>query len=107
LLIDFGKPFKLSVWDFSGDPFYLNTIHHFLDAKALYLLTFDLSTYRTGDFQDTFAFWLDYVVARNNEVSCKIRFRRAGKFSNMYLMQSNKLNKDDIFSYQNIKMWMV
>ncbi|KAF6026659.1 hypothetical protein EB796_015035 [Bugula neritina] len=67
-LTDFGKPFKLSVWDFSGDPFYLNTIHHFLDAKALYLLTFDLSTYRTGDFQDTFAFWLDYVVARNNEV---------------------------------------
>ncbi|XP_067950079.1 malignant fibrous histiocytoma-amplified sequence 1 homolog [Watersipora subatra] len=63
-----SKPYRVSIWDFSGDPFYLNTIHHFLDSKALYLLTFNLSTYRTGDFEKTFATWLNYVIALNNQV---------------------------------------
>ena len=69
LVIEGEKPFKLSIWDFSGDPFYLNTIYHFLDPNALYLLTFNLSTYRTGDFQKTFGSWLNYIIAKNNEVS--------------------------------------
>ena len=67
------KPFRLSVWDFSGDPFYMNTINSFLDSNALYLLTFNLATYRTGDFHKNFASWLDYIVAKNNEVWLKYR----------------------------------
>lgn len=67
--LDEEKPFRLSIWDYSGDPFYLNTIHHFLDSNAIYLLTFNLYAYKMGDFQKTFASWLDYIIAKNNEVS--------------------------------------
>ena len=61
--------FKLSIWDFPGDLFYLNLIHHFLDKDALYILVFDLASYRTADFNKNFAHWLNYIVARNNHVS--------------------------------------
>jgi len=57
------------MWDFSGDPFYLNTIDHFLDSNALYIHVFNLAAYRTAEFSENFSQWLDFIIAKNNEVS--------------------------------------
>ena len=62
------KSLNLSIWDFSGHPFYRMSHYRFLEQPSLILLVFDLTKYNPDTFQDDIGTWLDWVIAKMNKL---------------------------------------
>lgn len=59
------EQFKISIWDFAGHDLYQSMHHIFLNAKAIYLLCFNLEEYmKNADrAKDELRFWLNSIAA--------------------------------------------
>ena len=59
------EQFKISIWDFAGHILYQSMHHIFLNAKAIYLLCFNLEDYlKNADrAKDELRFWLNSIAA--------------------------------------------
>ena len=61
-------PLNLSIYDFSGNKRYLFPHYFFLHQPSLCLLAFDLSTYDDSKFDSRIGSWIDFIIARSNQL---------------------------------------
>jgi GTPase SAR1 family protein len=61
-----GKPFRLNVWDFSGQQIYHSTHQFFLTKRSLYILVDDTRNDSTTIHDKGFKYWLEVIEALSN-----------------------------------------
>jgi hypothetical protein len=61
-----GKPFRLNVWDFSGQQIYHSTHQFFLTKRSLYILVDDTRNDSTTIHDKGFKYWLEAIEALSN-----------------------------------------
>lgn len=62
------KTLNLCIWDFCGDSFYLYPHYMFFEQPAIAILTFNMYTYKSEQFDDVISSWFDWMIAKTNKL---------------------------------------
>lgn len=65
---DKKRSLNLCIWDFCGHPFYLFPHYMFFEQPAIAILTFNMYTYKTEDFDEVISCWFDWMIAKTNKL---------------------------------------
>ena len=62
------RSLNLCIWDFCGHPFYLFPHYMFFEQPAIAILTFNMYTYKSEDFDTVISSWFDWMIAKTNKL---------------------------------------
>lgn len=84
------RSLNLCIWDFCGHPFYLFPHYMFFEQPAIAILTFNMHTYKSENFDEVISSWFDWMVAKTKNLVVLLVGTHADKLKKDQIKAVNK-----------------